>query len=145
MPLIANVVRLLQLRNPQIICIQERWLHKSIADTLVSIRNYATLLSDRIHLSGYGGVIICIRRDVEYVQLNVAIHDTHEGILVAVTSTRPDLTIANVHRPPGLNSGSFLKCVETFLTDMRHFVMRAYFNIYRRCSNACQCSVSRNN
>lgn len=137
-PRLLDIQHLVTKHAPHILCVQESWLNGMIANDLVSLRVYTMLRVDRANQSGYGGVILYVRSDVSYRQLNIDTSDTHEGFWISLSLQSMTATLANICRPPSHNLTQFISTLERTIAGMHSFVLVGDFNVNVRYSKPFQ-------
>ena len=130
--------------NIDILCIQESWLNRFIANSIVSIPGYTITRLDRPNQSGYGGVLIYVRQGFVSNQMDIGDPSLCESIWIKISINSGYVVLGNVYRPPKSNINLFLGSLENILATLRNYVVVGDFNILGKQAKYLNNFLSRN-
>ncbi len=116
-----------QLRNPEVVCITETWLNETVDSSLMFLESYTLHRTDRCYRRG-GGVAVYIRRelDVEDITSQFEQLDSVEYLVLDITSLR--ILLVCIYVPPSLASETLknvharlISISDTFLLKKPHY------------------------
>ena len=110
-----------KIRKPNIICVNESWLHDDIEDSLVSLSNFYIYRCDRCNKKG-GGVIIYV--DCNISSVNVS-HQLPIPLAEYVSLFMRDLGILVIclYIPPSLCKDSLTEISDAIVKQVAHFLI----------------------
>ena len=141
------ILDLIHTYSPDIICIQETWLHPAVANTLIGIENYSLVRTDRPDHSGYGGVLMYVRSSLDHSLLPPVSSSTFESTGVRLVTRNQAFAIITIYRPPHTNISRFTAELQELLRDIKSLILIGDFNIDPRTDRGAALNqfLARNN
>ncbi len=125
MPRLEEIQRIIDLGNPEILCISETWLNSKIDDPQIAFDKYIIIRSDRTAESkkkGGGGLVIYYKDDLDNIYLTEHTKCTPdiECIWVGLKLVNTKLIVIGlVYRPPSGRIDKFIEVIEETCLALR--------------------------
>lgn len=119
------------------ICICETWLNHTMDSRLIAIPGFKVARLDRTHDCRGGGLVIYIRKDLEYeitdAELNVSNLDIESLTVTIKRNFQKDLVISLVYLPPKsniCNAINFLENIDNYISSLNlEWILGGDFNV----------------
>jgi hypothetical protein len=144
-PKIDEVRDFVYRNSVDILCLQETWLNRLVSDSVASIPNYDLIRVDRPNQSGYGGVAMYIRNELQYARLLLGGPSDCESLWVRLNLSYGYVTVGNIYRPLKSNCTTFLASLEDTVAPMCNCILIGDFNMQNRQVNSLTGFLSRSN